>query len=309
MKKNYRLILSMKIRLLPALIVGLLMMAYPVAAQDNLMALFEEEKPALELTYATFKSTRVVYGHAVENPAAGNLLFLIQHNFGALNSGIYDLFGLDRATMRMGFEYGINDYISVGVGRSTWEKTYDGFVKAKLLRQSTGSVRMPFTVAYVGAIAVNSLNWAVPDRDNHFSSRVSYVNQLLIARKFSNALSLQLSPTVIHKNLVPTRQDENTSFALGLGGRYKVTQRVSLNAEYFYYPKDQTTLPHTDVLSVGVDIETGGHVFQLHVSNGNAMFERAFISETSGKWGKGDLFFGFNISRTFVLKKPESFRD
>lgn len=278
-------------------------------AQDDLMALFDDQKPAKEFAYATFKSTRVVYGHAVENPAPGNLLFLIQHNFGALNGGIYELFGLDRATIRMGFEYGLNDYISVGVGRSTWEKTYDGFVKAKLLRQSTGGhFNSPLTVAYVGAVAVNSLKWANPDRDNHFSSRVSYVHQLLIARKFSNALSLQLSPSVVHKNLVPTRRDKNTSFAMGVGGRYKLTQRVSINAEYFYYPEDQTTLPHTDVLSLGVDIETGGHVFQLHISNGNAMFERAFISETSGKWTKGDLFFGFNISRTFVMKKPEAFK-
>ncbi len=278
-------------------------------AQDDLMALFEDEKPVKSFSYATFKSTRVVYGHAVENPAPGNLLFLIQHNFGALNGGIYELFGLDRATIRMGFEYGLNDYISIGVGRSTWEKTYDGFVKAKLLRQSTGGhFNSPLTVAYVGAVAVNSLKWANPDRDNHFSSRVSYVHQLLIARKFSNALSLQLSPSVVHKNLVPTRRDKNTSFAMGVGGRYKLTQRVSINAEYFYYPEDQTTLPHTDVLSIGVDIETGGHVFQLHISNGNAMFERAFISETSGKWTKGDLFFGFNISRTFVLKKPEAFK-
>lgn len=278
-------------------------------AQDDLMALFDDQKPAKEFAYATFKSTRVVYGHAVENPAPGNLLFLIQHNFGALNGGIYELFGLDRATIRMGFEYGLNDYISIGVGRSTWEKTYDGFVKAKLLRQSTGGhFNSPLTVAYVGAVAVNSLKWANPDRDNHFSSRVSYVHQLLIARKFSNALSLQLSPSVVHKNLVPTRRDKNTSFAMGVGGRYKLTQRVSINAEYFYYPEDQTTLPHTDVLSIGVDIETGGHVFQLHISNGNAMFERAFISETSGKWTKGDLFFGFNISRTFVLKKPEAFK-
>ncbi len=278
-------------------------------AQDDLMALFDDEKPAKDFAYATFKSTRVVYGHAVENPAPGNLLFLIQHNFGALNGGIYELFGLDRATIRMGFEYGLNDFVSIGLGRSTWEKTYDGFVKAKLLRQSTGGkFNSPLTVAYVGAVAVNSLKWTQPDRDNHFSSRVSYVHQLLIARKFSNAFSLQLSPSVVHKNLVPTRKDENTSYALGLGGRYKLTQRVSINAEYFYYPENQTTLPHNDVLSLGVDIETGGHVFQLHISNGNAMFERAFISETSGKWTKGDLFFGFNISRTFVIKKPQEFR-
>lgn len=306
MKKNeMKAVIS---TVIPILLWGLLLLPQTSRAQDDLMALFEDEKPAREFTYATFKSTKVVYGQSVENPAKGNLLFLIQHNFGSLNSGIYDLFGLDRATMRMAFEYGLNDHISIGLGRSTWEKTYDGFAKVKLLRQSTGAKNIPVTVSWMGAVAANSLKWAKPDRENYFSSRISYVNQLLIARKFSNALSLQLSPTVVHKNLVPTKADKNTSFAMGLGGRMKVSQRVSVNAEYFYYPDNQTTLPHTDVLSLGVDIETGGHVFQLHISNGNAMFERAFVSETSGKWSKGDLFFGFNIARTFVIKKPEGFK-
>lgn len=281
---------------------------FGLKAQDSLLSLFEDEKPVTEYTYATFKATRLVYGHSVENPAEGNLLFLIQHNFGALNSGIYELFGLDRATIRLGLEYGINDNISIGFGRSTWEKTYDGFAKVKLLRQSKGLRNMPISVAYVGAVAINSLHWADPDRKNYFSARVSYINQLLIARKFSSDFSLQLTPTIVHKNLVPTRADKNLSYAVGFGGRYKLSQRISLNAEYFYYPEDQTSIQRTDVLSVGFDIETGGHVFQLHISNGNAMFERAFITETQGKWTKGDLFFGFNISRNFVLKKPEAFR-
>lgn len=286
-------------RLLFLLLLGLFWM--PASAQENLMDLFGEEEPTTDYAYATFKSTRVVYGHSVENPAERNLIFLIQHNFGQLNSGIYELFGLDQATIRLGLEYGINDHIMVGVGRSSWEKTYDGFVKVKLLRQSSGARNMPISVSYLGSTVINTLRWANPDRDNFFSSRVAYVNQLLIARKFSDAFSLQVSPTVIHKNLVPTRTDKNTSFAVGVGGRYKLNARVSVNAEYFYYPASQTTLKHTDALSIGFDIETGGHVFQLHISNANAMFERAFISETSGKWGKGDLYFGFNISRNFVL--------
>jgi opacity protein-like surface antigen len=277
-------------------------------AQDELLSLFEDEKEVTDYAYATFKTTRLVYGQSVENPAEGNLLFLIQHNFGALNSGFYELFGLDRATIRLGLEYGINDFIMIGAGRSTWEKTYDGFVKVKLLRQSSGARNMPVSVSYIAASSVSTLRWRNPDRENYFSSRVSYLHQILIARKFSSDFSLQLSPTIIHKNLVPTRSDENTSYALGVGGRYKLSQRISLNAEYFYYPEKQTTIDRTDVLSIGIDIETGGHVFQLHISNGNAMYERAFITETQGKWNKGDIFFGFNISRNFVLKKPEEFR-
>ena len=208
----------------------------PANAQENLMDLFGEEEPTTDYAYATFKSTRVVYGHSVENPAERNLIFLIQHNFGQLNSGIYELFGLDQATIRLGLEYGINDHIMVGVGRSSWEKTYDGFVKVKLLRQSSGARNMPISVSYLGSTVINTLRWADPNRDNFFSSRVAYVNQLLIARKFSDAFSLQVSPTVIHKNLVPTRADKNTSYAVGVGGRYKLNARVSVNAEYFYFP-------------------------------------------------------------------------
>ncbi len=278
-------------------------------SQDDLFELLETDSVAkTTYSYATFKTTRVVYGQSVENPANGNLLFLIQHNFGTLNSGAYELFGLDQATIRLGLEYGLNDFITVGVGRSSWQKTYDGFVKAKLLRQSSGAKVMPISLSFVGSVAINTLKWQFPDRKNYFRSRVAYVNQLLIARKFSSSLSLQLTPTLIHKNLVATRNDQNTSFALGAGGRLKLTKRVSFNAEYFYFPDNQTTLNQKDVFSAGFDIETGGHVFQLHISNAKAMFDRAFISETTGSWGKGDIYFGFNIARTFVLKKPLSIR-
>ncbi|MBU1370928.1 MAG: hypothetical protein KJ578_06295 [Bacteroidetes bacterium] len=284
-----------------------IVLSLQLKAQDELFDLFEEE-PQIEYAYASFKASRVVYGQSVENPSAGNLIFLIQHNFGSLNLGAYELFGLDQATIRLGLEYGINDWLAVGIGRSSWQKTYDGFVKAKILRQSSGAREMPVSVSFVGAAAINSLRWQFPERKNYFSSRVSYVSQLLIARKFSSAFTLQLTPTLIHKNLVPTAADKNTSFAIGAGGRLKLSQRVSLNAEYFYYADDQTTLDRTNALSIGFDIETGGHVFQLHFSNAQAMFDRAFITETTGKWSDGGIYFGFNISRTFVLKKPEGFR-
>jgi opacity protein-like surface antigen len=284
------------------------LMSGRLTAQDDLFDLFEDEEPTIDYAYATFKTTRVVYGQSIESPATGNLIFIIQHNFGALNSGAYELFGLDRATIRLGLEYGINDFIMVGVGRSSWEKTYDGFVKAKLLRQSSGARNMPVSVSYFGSMVVNTLRWQHPERTNYFSSRLGYVHQLLIARKFGESFSLQLSPSLIHKNLVPTLADKNTSFAAGVGGRFKLNARVTLNAEYFYYLEDQTTIDRTNILSLGFDIETGGHVFQLHISNGQAMFDCAFISETTGKWGQGDIYFGFNITRNFVIVKPEAFR-
>lgn len=293
-----------------AAITGLLILiTTDIFAQDDMFALFDKgTKPATEYTYATFKTSRVVYGQSVENPANGNLLFLVQHNFGAINSGPYEFFGLDKANIRLGFEYGLNDRFAIGIGRSSWEKTVDGFVKAKILRQSSGEQSMPITVSYFGSMAVKTLKPQNTNQNNYLTSRLAFVHQLLIARKFNNDLSLQLSPTVIHKNLVKTTRDKNTSFACGIGGRYKLTQRTSFNAEYFYYPKSQTTLKTSDILSLGFDIETGGHVFQLHISNGDVMFDRAFITETTGKWTKGDIFFGFNISRAFVIRKPKEFR-
>ncbi|MBK9291728.1 MAG: hypothetical protein IPM52_08900 [Bacteroidetes bacterium] len=290
----------MKIKLLS--VTALIFLTWPLVAQNNLLDMFEDEAPTTEYAYATFKAPRVVYGQSVEQPAKNNLMFLIQHNFGAVNSGFYDLFGLDRATMRMALEYGLNDRIMLAAGRSTWQKTYDAGLKVRLLRQSSGAKVMPVTVSYATGMALNSTRWANPDRKNYFSSRLSYYHQLLIARKLNQAVSLQLSPTLIHKNLVSTRKDQNTSFALGAGGRFKLTQRASFNAEYFYYPSSQTTLKRNDALSVGFDIETGGHVFQLHFSNAGAMFERAFITETQGSWAKGDVYFGFNLYRNFVLK-------
>ena len=287
----------------------LLFYAADAFAQDDLMDMLGDDEPTTEYTYATFKSTRVISGQSVENPAEGVLQFVVSHHFGRVNQGAYDLFGLDQATVKLDFQYGITDRLAVGIGRSSYQKTFDGFVKYKALRQSTGVKKMPITLSYVAGADLNSLKWQYPDRDNHFSSRVSYFHQLLIARKFNEDLSLQLTPTVIHKNLVETTNDPNDIMALGAGGRYKLTQRFSLNAEYFYLITEETANEFENVLSIGVDIETGGHVFQLHFTNAQPMFERGFITETRGKWADGDVYFGFNINRVFTIKKPEEFRD
>jgi hypothetical protein len=279
----------------------------PVVDTTDLLSQLEQEdaskKTAINYTTATFKTTRLINGHSVENVAKGVLDVKISHRFGTLNGGAYELFGLDNASMRMGFDYGITNAIMVGVGRSTFQKTFDAFVKVKLLRQSTGGKRnMPITLSYVPTIALNSLKWADPTRKNLFSSRLSYTHQLIIGRKFSEGTSLQLMPTFIHRNLAETGE-KNDLLAVGIGGRQKLTKRVSINVEY-YYQIDGYKLPNsTNSLSIGFDIETGGHVFQLHFTNSRGMFERSFISETTGKWDKGDILFGFNISRVFTIGK------
>lgn len=286
-----------------------LIVPFQLLAQDDLMDMFGEEEETTDYAYATFKTTRVVNGQSVENPAPGNLIFIISHHFGRLNEGAYNLWGLDNATIRLGLEYGITERLAVGVGRSSYNKTFDGFVKYKFLRQSTGLKNMPLTVSYFGSMSLNSLKWQNPERTNYFSSRLAYTHQLLIARKFSNAFSFQVSPTWVHKNLVPTEEDQNDQIAIGFGGRYRLTQRWTFNAEYFYLLPDQTVQEYDNSLSLGFDIETGGHVFQLHFTNSKPMFPEGFITETQGSWLDGDIYFGFNITRTFTIMKPETFRE
>ncbi|MDB4286277.1 DUF5777 family beta-barrel protein, partial [bacterium] len=230
----------------------------------------------------------------------------ISHRFGKLNGGddspFYQLFGLDQANMRIGLQYGVQDWLTVGVGRANIGKTYDGFVKAKFLRQSTGKNPMPVTMALVGGTALKTLK--IPGRDFELDERMAYTGQLLIARKFNERFSLQLMPTYVHRNVVPLATDDNGVFALGAGGRIKLTKGVSLNLEYYYVISEQTSNDARNSLSVGFDIETGGHVFQLFFTNSQGMTENYFVpgddpSISNGDWSNGDVHFGFNISRVF----------
>lgn len=280
-------------------------------AQDttDIMSKLESETERSQRVYtkSTFKTTRLVSGHSVETTAPGVLDFRINHRFGKINDGIYELFGLDNASMRMGFDYGITKNLMVGIGHSTYQKTYDAFIKIKLLRQSTGKINMPITIAYVPTIAINTLRPLSSSTPKpSFSDRVSFTNQLIIGRKFSENLSLELMPTYIHRDNVSFAYNNINSFAIGIGGRQKISRRVSINAEYYYQLPDTQAPGATNVLSLGVDIETGGHVFQLHLTNSQGMTEKAFIAETSGRWDKGDILFGFNISRVFHIKKGKT---
>lgn len=271
--------------------------------QDLLSLLGREE--TTEYAAASFKSNRVINLHSLENTSYGVLDAKISHRFGFLNGGPYELFGLDQATIRIGLDYGFSERFNIGIGRSSFEKTYDGFAKFKVLRQSTGLVKMPITVAVVGTAAMHTLKWSNPGRDNLFSSRLYYTGQLIIGRKFSNSFSLQVSPTIVHRNLVATTAEENDVLAFCFGGRLKIHKRFSLNGEYIYVLPDQLAPDKRNSLSLGVDIETGGHVFQLHFTNSTSMIEKGFIGETVGNWGDGGIHFGFNISRVFTIVRPK----
>ncbi|HRO43793.1 MAG TPA: DUF5777 family beta-barrel protein [Flavipsychrobacter sp.] len=287
---------------------------------DDLMAMLESEsaKPVREYTTATFKTTRIANGHSIENTAKGVLDFRINHRFGLLHSGVKDFFGLDGATTRIGFDYGITDWLMIGMGRSSFMKEYDGFAKVRLLRQRDGG-GMPFSLSYVGAISVQTMDKPayIPDSvEYYFSNRLAYVNQLLIARKFSNAFSLQLMPTHVHYNLVNFKNEPNDVVALGIGGRVKLSNRISLTAEWYYqiegtkrFVEGQPNVMTKNPLTIGFDIETGGHVFQLLFSNSTAISERNLVGQTVNDWGDGDIHFGFNISRVFTVVKPKGFEN
>lgn len=302
--------------LLPVL-TGLLL-SLTAVGQDDLLNLLGEEETGPEYTNASFKTTRVINGHSLENTAHGVLDFRISHRFGPANGGAAQFYGLDGATVRLGLDYGVTDRLMVGLGRSSYQKTVDGFVKYKLLRQCDAGCTMPVTLALVGsssvtALAADEVPWYSPDRTDYFTHRLSYAWTLIIGRKFSENVSLQLNPGVVHRNLVASTEDPNDVIHISGAGRVKLSKRVAFNAEYFYVLRNQIPADFRNSLSIGFDIETGGHVFQLHFTNSSGMFERAFITETTGDWskffsapGKGSgPQFGFNISRVFTVHEPK----
>lgn len=269
-------------------------------AQDDLLSMLGDDSTTTEYVKNAFKSSRVINGQSMEMIPKGALDFRILHRFGEVSGGAYEFFGLDQASMRMGFDYGILKNLSVGVGRSTAQKELDGFVKYRILQQSTGAKVMPFSLVYVGGVTCNGMKWADTSVANYFTSRLAFYNQLVIGRKFNESITLQLSPTFLHRNLVTYDADPSDIYSLGVGGRVKVTRRIALTGDYFYVfnNNDSTAV---NPLSIGVDIETGGHVFQLHFSNCVGMNERAFLLDTKGQWSKAEVRFGFNLSRIFQL--------
>jgi hypothetical protein len=289
-----------------SLIFLLSLITFGIFAQDDLMNILDKNStPEINYTTATFKSTRVMNGHSIERMVPGQLDVRISHRFGTLNSGGYNFFGLDQSNTHLSMEYGIFKWLMIGVGRGSFEKTFDGFAKFSILRQSSGAKVMPVSVSVLTSVALKSIKFPDQTRTNYFSSRLAYVAQILVARKINQALSIQLSPSYIHRNLVATELDPNDLYALGAGARLKLSKRLSLNGEYYYLvnPKSYLSQQVYNPLSVGFDIETGGHVFQLFFTNSLGMIEKSFIGETTSQWKKGGIHFGFNISRVFTLKK------
>ncbi len=289
------------------------------AQPDDLLSMVDKGEKPKELIKNAFKSSRVINGHSMEFIGKGVLDVRILHRFGTIND-VKNLFGLDQASMRFGFDYGITNDLTVGVGRSTLGKEWDGFIKYRPLQQSVGGKHpSPVSVVLISGMTISTMPWTYPNRKNYLTSKMGFYNQVIIGRKFSENFSWQISPTHVHINLVDNATDAHDIFAIGTGARLKLSKRVAFVADYHYILKDVSTnlfrgkegeddvktqvQNYINPLSIGFDIETGGHVFQLHFSNATGMNEKAFITNTTNKWGKGEIRFGFNLSRVFTVAK------
>ena len=273
-------------------------------AQDDLMSELEQlDKEDINYAIQTFKGTRIINGQSVETKGKGELEFIFAHRFGRLNSGSYNFWGLDDAFVRLGLEYGITDRLGVGIGRSSTDKTFDSFVRYKAFRQSSGALNFPVTITVIGTGYIKTSPRAKDNPQFRMEDRLAYSFGILVARKITSNLSLQLTPVFVHRNAVNQFNENNDDIALGLGGRYKITRSVALSGEYYYRLNARENSPNFDGVGFGVDIETGGHVFQLVFTNSAGMFERALVSETIGDFFDGDVHFGFNITRNFQIVK------
>jgi hypothetical protein len=269
------------------LILVLLIFLFQVSAAQN--------DTAAEIIENNFRGTRFVNEHSVNLAEKGELLFLIQHRFGELDGGLYELFGLDQATMRLGFEYGITNSLNVGIGRSSWLKTYDIFAKYRILEQDENT---PLSIAAVAGTSIPTLRNYFPSSENDLTSKSSAYGQLLLSANFGIA-AFQLSPGFISTGYLPAENKSFSLFTTGLAGSVKLSDMVSVNMEYLHWFNSEFS--GTKPLSLGVDLTTRGHLFQLILSNSQQMFSQSLFTATSGSWKSGTVYFGFNLIREFRL--------
>jgi hypothetical protein len=279
-------------------------------AQDtDPMQLLMEMNPTdeKEPVAATFKGTRLINQHTIEVGGKRTLDYRIAHRFGPFNSGSYDFWGLDGgASIRMSLEYSYDGRLQVGLGRTSIEKTYDAFLKYRLLRQNNNN-SMPISVTLLSGAYYTNLKGSAAmisgvDKYKNASSRYSFAHQIMIARKFNENLSMQITPSMVHFNQVDKISDKNDTYAIGFLGRYKFTKRAAITFEYMARMNKYTRgTDYYDSMGIGLDIETGGHVFQIHLTNSLGLTENQYIPRTADSWTNGGMRLGFNISRAFTL--------
>lgn len=268
-----------------------------VFSQDELLS--EIDTVIEEPTYASavFKGLKVINFESTKLVAKKGFNFIVSHRFGTVKNGFQNLFGLDEAVTHLNFVYGLSDNINISASRSSNQKIYEVATKFRLVNQQAGKI--PFTVVgYTSVLANTAL-----DSDNlpklEFKHRLSYVAQLLVSRKMNNNLSLILSPTFFHDNYLTDDFQENSQYGIGFGGRYKLGKRWSLNMEYGVHLNRSENSLYKNPFSIGVDLETGGHVFQLLFTNSQSMNTNGVFGTSTGEWGESDVYFGFNLARSF----------
>ncbi|MEW4924736.1 DUF5777 family beta-barrel protein [Algibacter sp. 2305UL17-15] len=266
-------------------------------SQEDLLNEIDTDSVITPYETAVFKGLKIVNFESTKLVAKDELNFIVSHRFGSIKNGINTFFGLDEAVTRLNFVYGVSDGFNIGVSRSSLLKIYDITFKYRLVRQEKNG--FPFTIVGYNAILINT----ALDKDNmpllKFKHRLGYTTQLLISRKVNTNLSFELAPTFFHDNYVAVGSQNNSQFALGFGGRHKLGKRWSINADYGLHLNRASNSPFKNPISIGMDLETGGHVFQMHFTNAQPMNTNGFLGQGSGDWADGDIFFGFNLSRRF----------
>jgi hypothetical protein len=266
-------------------------------AQDDLLAEIDIDTINNQYASAAFKGLKIVNFESTKLVAKKEFTFIVSHRFGSIENGFDSFFGLDDAVTRLNFVYGVSDALNFGVSRSSFQKIYEASAKYRLLRQQENG--FPFTIVGFNSILVNTSLEKVNLPKLRFRDRLGYTVQLLISRKVNTNLSLELAPTFFHDNYVQLNNQDNSQFALGGGFRYKLTKRWSFNADYGLHLNRADNSPFRNPLSIGMDLETGGHVFQMHFSNAQAMNTNGFLGQATGNWSDGNIYFGFNLSRVF----------
>jgi len=266
-------------------------------AQNDLLSEIDTDPETPAFASAVFKGLKVINFESTKLVAKGGFNFIVSHRFGTVKNGFKNLFGLDEAVTHLNFVYGVSDRFNISASRSSNQKIYEVGSKFALLKQQAG--KMPFTVAgYTSVLANTALS-----TDNlpklEFKHRLSYVAQLLISRKINSELSVIVSPTFFHDNYVTNDLQDNSQYGVGFGGRYKLGKRWSVNMEYGVHLNRSEGSLYTNPFSIGVDLETGGHVFQLHFTNSQSMNTNGVFGTSTGDWSDSDVYFGFNLARSF----------
>jgi hypothetical protein len=277
-------------------IIALLFISVYASAQDDLLNELEQDSKTQKFEQPAFKAMKIGNLQSTKIAAKGDLYLYVSHRFGSLEDGLSTFFGFDNANTKIQLVYGLFDGVQVGVSRESVRKTYAMSAKAKIKSQSDD---FPVNLAVYGTANINSELRKERFPFLKFGDRLSYASQLLISRRITNSLSLELAPTFVRQNLVLEPFQDHNQIALGAGGRLKLSKRMSLNLDYVYNFNRHEDSIYKNPLTVGVDIETGGHIFQLLFSNAQSTNEPGFISNAEGDWTKGDVFFGFNIVRVF----------